>query len=282
MSLRSTVIRMALLIGVMVVCFAGGVLVEKHRKGWLAARVFATADDRLSGPRQEVPFSALQGKRVMVALVLGQSNAANFGEGRRVAGPGVFNFFEGKIYRAEDPMLGADNRKGSVWTRLGDAIVARGLYDAVVFAPVAVGNTAIAQWTTTGALHGQILETIAHVHASGLRLTHVLWHQGETDARMKTPGDTYRRMFLDLLESIRLRGVDAPVYVSVATRCQALEGNPEIRQAQRRLVDPARGVLAGPDTDTLGLCYRYDGCHFTNEGLQRFAELWLAVLARAQ
>ena len=44
------------------------------------------------------------------------------------------------------------------------------------------------------------------------------------------------------------------------------------------MVNPAAGVLAGPDLDTLGFADRYDGCHFSTEGRERAADLRLAAL----
>jgi hypothetical protein len=74
--------------------------------------------------RPEVPIAVLRG-RVMVALAMGQSNAANSGESPIRAGRGVYNFHEGKLYIARDPLLGGSNNGGggSVWTRLGPKLL---------------------------------------------------------------------------------------------------------------------------------------------------------------
>ena len=53
--------------------------------------------------------------------------------------------------------------------------------------------------------------------------------------------------------------------------------DPRIREAQGSVIDPARRVCAGPDTDTLlALEERYDGCHFSKLGQERLAELGCA------
>lgn len=230
--------------------------------------------------RTEVPLSSVRSGRVMVALVFGQSNSANSGETPHISRQGVHNFYKGKLYAAQDPLLGATGRGGSVWTRLGDKLIERKYYDAIVFVPLGVGATAIAHWTPDGDLHPGLLQAIHDVKAHGLTITHLLWHQGEADARLKTSKSAYQAMFLAMLSSIRTRGVSAPIYVSVATRCQEQRPDEQIRQAQQELVNPARGIYAGPDTDTLGFGDRYDGCHFSDEGLERFAQLWLEQLSR--
>jgi hypothetical protein len=229
--------------------------------------------------RVEFPISDLQSKRLMVALAFGQSNAANFGETPRVAGPGVYNFAHGHLYDAVDPLLGATGDGGSVWTRLGDMLIADGLYDAVVFIPIAVENTHIARWTATGDLHPRLLSALDEAHVAGLGITHLLWHQGESDNGLKTTRLQYRTMLLDMIQSIRTHGVAAPIYVSIASRCGQVGLSAEIEQAQQDVVSIDEGIVPGPDTDSLGPAFRLpDGCHFSDEGLQQAAALWLEAL----
>jgi hypothetical protein len=231
-----------------------------------------------SDERIEVPLSMLSSRRVMVALVFGQSNSANFGETPRTAKEGVYSFYRGKLYLAQDPLPGANGDGGSVWTRLGDKIIAGDSYDAVVFVPLGVGGSRIARWKSNGDLHPRIVEAINELNAKQLTITHLLWHQGEQDAYLKTTKEEYKKMFLDMLSSIRKQGVNVPIYVSIATRCRKERGNLEIQQAQAELIDRPMGIYPGPNTDLLGFAYRYDGCHFSDEGLERAAALWLQAL----
>ena len=220
-------------------------------------------------------------QRTMVALVFGQANAANEGESLKLANERVFNVFNGRLFRAEDPLLGSTGQGGSVWTRLGDELIERELYDDVVFVPIAVSRSNMAKWSPGGNLHRKLIERIREAKSMGLTFTHLLWHQGESDTKDKTDKAAYQDAFHAMLDTIRKEGVTAPVYVSVATRCQREGPNPTIQEAQTELVDPLEGVFEGPNTDTLGLEYRFDGCHFTDEGLQRAALLWVEVLTRS-
>ena len=112
----------------------------------------------------------------------------------------------------------------------------------------------------------------------GLSITHLLWHQGETDARLGTSPKDYKRFFSEILESLRKQGVTADIFVSIATRCYENNGADALREAQKQLVNPSLGILAGPDTDTLGPEHRYDDCHFSERGLQAAATLWFEAL----
>jgi hypothetical protein len=222
-----------------------------------------------------------KGLRTMVALVFGESNVANEGESPRVANERVFNVFNGRLFRAEDPLLGATGQGGSIWTRLGDELIERELYDDVVFIPLAEGRTNIAKWGPGGSLHRKLIERIREARSMGLTFTHLLWHQGRSDALSKTTTAAYQEAFHAMLDSIRKEGVTAPVYVSVATRCRKEGPNPTIQEAQTELVNSLEGIFEGPNMDRLGLEYRFDGCYFTDEGLQRAASLWLEVLTRS-
>jgi hypothetical protein len=216
--------------------------------------------------------------RVMIALVFGQSNAGNWGESRRVAGPHVFVFFRGRYERARDPLPGANGNGGSVWTRLGDKLIEAKLYDRVVFVPASIGATDISLWAPGGLLHKDLLRNVDEARKYGLRFTHLLWHQGESDAVLGISAADYEQRFLAMLKAIQSRGVDAPAFVAIATRCGRYPPNEIIRQAQIALVNPSRGIFQGPDTDLLDERYRHDGCHFSDAGLDAHAEMWLRVI----
>ena len=217
----------------------------------------------------------------MVALAFGQSNAANSGDVRGHGGENVYNFYQGKLYEAQDPLLGATRDGGSVWTRLGRKLIDGDAYDAVVFVSIGVSGSEMGMWTPGGSLHPRLLGAIRDLKNQGLTPTHLFWHQGEADNAKNTAKSVYQERFLKMLGSIRQRGVDAPIYISKATRYKSKGPNEQLRQAQAELVDAARGIFAGPDTDALGAAYRYDGTHFGDVGLGAFADLWLEKLGSA-
>jgi hypothetical protein len=47
---------------------------------------------------------------------------------------------------------------------------------------------------------------------SSFKVTHVLWHQGETDAAIGMSEEEYRNHFLSFIASLRIAGITAPVY----------------------------------------------------------------------
>ena len=222
--------------------------------------------------RQSTP-----GERAAVLLILGQSNAANSLNAFSEPAAGVVNFslYDGKCYLARDPLIGASNAGGNFATLLATQMIEQRHYERVVLAPIAVGGTRIQQWAPAGEHNRRITTAIERLRKAKLEPTHVLWHQGEGN-RLDSP-ERYRAAFLAVLSTIRRAGVEAPVFVAQATVCASLRGE-GIRAAQRDLVDPAKGIFAGPDTDQIGEAFRYDGCHFDGEGGKRVADLWLSAL----
>jgi hypothetical protein len=220
--------------------------------------------------------------RPAVILIFGQSNGANSGDAPYVPRHRVFNFnlFDGHCYVARDPLLGTTESRGNFASRMADMLIERGLFDTVVLAPIGVGGSRIEEWTTGGARHRRLQVAIKRATENTLTFTHVLWHQGESNVGVDADADLYISSFLNIHGALRSYGVDAPIYVAQATICNS-PPNETIRSAQRAVVDQGLGIFAGPDTDTIGLSHRYDGCHMAESGLIRHAELWVKALSAA-
>ncbi len=220
------------------------------------------------------------GPDTAVLFAFGQSNSANWGQGKYTSkgNVGNFNYHDGLCYKAQDPLLGADGNEGSVWGRVGDKLIESGHYTQVLIVPFGIGGTALAEWIPGARLHPRVTAAANALLETGIKPTHVVWHQGETEVLINTTTQVYEQQFAQLLNSIRELGIDAPVYPAVATVCKN-KGSEQIRFAQQELAKNLPGVLPGPDTDTLISMYqRPDMCHFTSEGLEDHAQLWVQAL----
>jgi hypothetical protein len=271
---------------------AGGLLGAKQRDGIKAALAGFTAKDATDVVRDDlgrlirhpqktaVPCPA-QDDSTAVLLLIGQSNAANDqGQRHDGASANVINFADGKCYLAASPLLGTEGEFGESWTLLANKLLASKRFEKVVLVPAAVGSTEIARWAEGGDVNRALLRTVESA-MSQYKFTHILWHQGETDFRLNTPEEAYAQSFRSLLNSLRAKGVLAPIYVSVASYEQRyknwVKDNP-ISAAQKAVVNGS-DILAGPDTDALvGAMDRYDGTHFSATGQEKFTDEWLRVL----
>ena len=222
-----------------------------------------------------------QTDKTVVALVFGQSNSANH-DGQRVLqkSPKIINFFNDKCYIASDPLLGATGTAGSVWTLLGTKLLATEKYDNIIFVPAGIGGTKIERWEQGGDLNA-MLGSVVTSDTKKYSPTHLIWHQGESDNNVHTTKEVYKRHFNSMVQTIRNNGVKAPVYVSIASLSCGNNADPDnsVTKAQRELIASGNGILMGPNTDTLiGPEDRYDGCHMSYVGQQKFSDLLMQTV----
>jgi hypothetical protein len=214
-----------------------------------------------------------------VLLALGQSNAANAAGHRFAAKRDVVAFYGGQCYPAAGPLPGASDNLGSVWPLVGDLLIERGAATRVVIVAAAMGGSRVADWASPRLLGGQLEELLGSLRGSGLAPSAVAWMQGESDHR--TAPDAYVRDLRSVFERVwRQFPIRAPVIVAQTTYCAGRD-SPGIRAAQAALV-AAEHVHAGPDTDRLTQAnYRYDDCHFSEQGVRALAPLWADAIASA-
>ena len=219
--------------------------------------------------RSEVPCPA-QTASTLVVVPLGQSNAGSSAQGETAARPNVLNFFDGRCYRAQDPLLGTDGSGASPWIAFANALAQR--HDHVVLAPFTVGGTSITRWT--GDLAEPLVQALRTLQAK-YAVSHVLWQQGESDIAM--PAALYAEHLREVIRASRQAVPSASFYVAIASRCGRTPPENGVRAAQMAVIDPARRVFRGPDTDVID--ERYDRCHFSDAGRLRAADLWARTIA---
>ena len=264
--------------------------------GWLLFATAVTAGIVVTGlvlsPREhriDVPLeytavncSSFDSNSTAIILAFGQSNSANHGSATsRREHPAVGNLRveDASCYIARSPLLGATGVGGSPWPELADKLLNCSTYERVLIVPFGVGGTTIRMWAPGGEHHPRIATVARALEHVGLRATHVLFHQGESDAH--TDPIEYTAAFTSLRIAMILQGLDAPMFVAVASLCGANTRSEPLRAAQQALPDSdvlAGSVFAGPDTDVLGESFRFDGCHFNEQGLTAHADLWFSAL----
>src|SRR5690606_20036310 len=112
-------------------------------------------------------------------------------------------------------LLGSTGDRGSVWTRLGDALIESGGFEQVLIIPIGVGGSSVRDWAGPDGPAARAVRASKALNRFGLRITHVLWHQGEADYGMHK--EVYARLFARMTEYIRSNGIIAPVFVATAT-----------------------------------------------------------------
>ena len=209
-----------------------------------------------------------------VILIFGQSLAGNWVSTPYAPRHDVanFNLHDGQCYRARDPLLGPTGGRGTIWTRLADRLIEGKQYRNVLLVPVAAGGSSVADWTTT--YRHRIDLAVQLLAQAGVSLTFALWQQGESDRATTT--EAYEAAFRQVLAA-----VPAPVFIAVSTLCNDHGPNEAVRRAQRNIATWS-GALAGPDTDQIDtVAERPDGCHLSDLGARRAADLWATAIRNA-
>ena len=228
-------------------------------------------------PRIERPCLPVS-DRTAVIVLLGQSNAANYGNTRYSAREAVDNFdpVSSKCFAAADPLLGTDGAGGNFGTRLGDFLIEAGRYERVIVASFAVEGASLSALNNEHA--ERIDRAIAALHAAKLRPTHLLFQQGEKDAILPTTQQQYVSLLHQFVRRLRAAGLDAPFYLSRTTKCDVYEPTnvAAVRAAQLAAVNDQLSIRRGPDTDLIGNDGRnpHDGCHMNELGTLANAALW--------
>lgn len=231
--------------------------------------------------QKPVNCSAIPNKNRWVILVIGQSNAANHGESMYLPHlSSIYSYYSGQCYLASNPMPGASGAGGSFMPLLGKLLLDRAIADSVLFIPMAIESTSVADWTYNPILSNKIAQAAADLNLRGIAITHLLWQQGEKDAANGMLGKEYEDHFLSFLGRFRKEGISAPVYIAKASYCFG-KHNAEIHNAQVGLPSKAPGLRPGPDADLLDSPeMRIESCHFSAIGLTRLAEMWADALSK--
>jgi hypothetical protein len=222
-----------------------------------------------------------------VILAIGQSNIASSFDAKYTPTYQTLvqnlNIYDGRIYRLEDPVLGASHRfsEGSWLGRLGDKLIDAGYAQRVIVVPIALDGSSIAQWDG-GALASRIIVAVNWCRRLKLPITHHIWMQGEKDNALGTAGATYTAALQAIVQRLRDAGETAPFMLSQTTWSSGTTSS-TIRTAQANAVSGPLNIVLGPDTDTLTAGYRQaDNTHFSvsgSNGVDACAGLWATAIA---
>lgn len=210
-----------------------------------------------------------QNENMGVLVAFGQSNSANHAEYKSSKSEleGVVNYFNGRCYIAESPLLGATGADGEWISLTAKKLIEAGVYEEVIVVSSGIGGTAVERWADGNDLNRMLMDVMQNLKAD-YRVTDMVWHQGESD-RVYTHTEVYETYFLSMLNNIRDIGIRAPIFVSIASICGKEESwtyPNRVSIAQTKLLEN-EGIQLGVNTDeVVPINFRYDGCHFGKTG----------------
>jgi lysophospholipase L1-like esterase len=219
--------------------------------------------------------------RPIVVLAIGQSNAGNHGSQDAMIKTPVISIAEGKCVSTVDPLPGSTGAQGAIWARLPHHFSNLEPNRLLVVSTMGIDATSVDDWTReTSPLPTRLVSQIKSMQALGLAPQFILWQQGEADALAGTTEKTYAAKLTRLAEIIDQAQPNAPIVMARSTVCRSAPGTAVRAAIEFKAASNARFQL-GPDTDTwIGADFRYDGCHFSANGLDLAAQLWAATIAQ--
>ena len=168
-----------------------------------------------------------------------------------------------------------------MWSRLAESIAERSPSGGIILSVLGVDASSVSDWTRDGPLSDRLRDLLDALRRDQVRVSAVLWQQGEADARAGVSAEQYAAALGILIRRLRDGGIVAPVLLGRSTRCRN-SGNNEVRKGVALAAAREVGVFLGPDTDALGDDYRSDGCHFNGAGLDSAADAWRKALVERE
>jgi len=224
----------------------------------------------------------------MVLLAAGQSNASNYGGflNRSAHGAHVVEFYQNRCYVAEDPTIGGDGLGGSPWVDLGNRLIETGSYDDVVIAVAARGGSSIGEWRNGRSLNAHLSDVGFSLLKSELAPTIVAWVQGEAERSTTAyyhDTERYSSALAEVITTSKRFAARSNFIIAIDSFCPLDPGgapSQSIRHAQIAAADSDHGVTVGPDLDSINAPGdRYDICHLSWQGSQKFVAQWVSILA---
>ncbi len=241
--------------------------------------------------RVEVPVGTIN-DRTAVLVFIGQSLSVN-----NVPTPYVpvntaidqINIYDGKLYKAKDPLLGINVSGGAVTDQRGtwmlpmaDKLIADGHFDRVIIVPMAVGNTRADQWASSTAapyLFNNINVVGLRLRDAGLPVTAIMWGLGESDTSAGTSQAVMVSSMNKVIAEFNRVMPGAPFLVAQEAYYYGTT-SATVLAAQGAVVNGTT-VFAGENVELIGPSGRYDNTHLNEAGALQRASLAVAALMAA-
>lgn len=226
-------------------------------------------------------------ERTAVIVFIGQSLSVNSVTTRYVpvnSNIDQMNIWDGKLYKAKDPLLGINGGAlGGTWMLpMADKLITDGHFDRVIIVPMAVGNTRVGQWSDPNLapyLFRRINSVGLRLRDAGLPCTAIMWGQGESDTSAGTSQAAYAAALSKIIAEFNRAIPGAPFLVAQEAYYYG-NTNAGILAAQASVVNGTT-VFAGENVELIGPSGRYDNTHLNAAGALQRASLAVAALMAA-
>jgi lysophospholipase L1-like esterase len=216
------------------------------------------------------------GETTGVIIAIGQSNGlANYGTGAYNPSNGSkidqLNIYDGAIYRAASPMLGAGGVGVNWGIEAADLLITAGWRQRIILASVAISSTPISDWLNTsppGQHYHRLVALKQRLAAKGLT-PNVVWITiGESDGVAGTSELNMTSRLTTHVADIRALWPSVKILLSKTSYYQGTTYS-AVTNAQQSIIDSDALVWLGSTTDTYSGTTTYraaDNIHFKAGG----------------
>ena len=210
-------------------------------------------------------------------VIIGQSNAANYGEKRNNSISNVYVLFNEIISVAKDPILGASGDGGSCWIPVAEQIIKHSNVESILISNMAEGSSTVFDWTGEGRFSRKLHKIFDSLRKVKIEPDFVIWQQGEQDNLLKTSKEKYKSNLEEVAKTIKCYFSNTKIFISLTSFHPNTEPkiNINIRESQLEIISESDYIFKGPDTDAIiSTEDRYDLIHFSAIGSQKLSNKW--------
>lgn len=217
-----------------------------------------------------IPANAETKNKTLTFLIIGQSISSNCNQKKFDPEFGVNQFnIDGNIVKAQDPLIWADCQGGSLWIPFGKKIITDNLATEVNLLPIGARGTKIKDWLPSGRAYPKLQKALDLIINNKIHIDYVLFYQGSSD--IGTKPYLYHSMFLQLHKIVKNRIGFLDWIIATHSRCFG-RTDKDIANIQKSF--NSIHFYTGPDSNSFGDEYRFDGCHLNEQGQLKMAMLW--------
>ena len=298
-----TVIMLSFLIGVLV----GGKLngdslkykIKNHLYESRIANNYFLSQEKNSTYKTAVNSVPCPTGNYLGVVTFGQSHMANFIPRKKLIKQidrktYMYDWTDRKCYPYSEPLVGTNgNDAGNLFSDVLFELRREGFQKDIIVAPLANSGSSVFLWWA-GLKRKRLDFFLETTSKNQLKFDVWLWHQGAADAvpieyvRNKNIAygqkkgeieEFYSSALTSIFNLVKQYNSEAKFGVSIASICHN-NGSESIQKAQKMVINNNKEVFFSTNTDTLDNTYRWNGCHFNEEGARKIAKDYASLLLR--
>ena len=210
-----------------------------------------------------------------------------------------FDWKSGKCYAYSEPLLGTESTGGNSITYAAVGLAKSYPNKKIIIMPFGVGRSSVMDWSYGYLSHFHDL-VISKFNDSNLKPHFTLWHQGESDSKfdlsakrnmlnildysvpssgefmMGLSKENYKKSLKIIVDKTLNAFPDSKFGIALVSRCVGKSPYFPVRQAQQEISIIDKRIFISADSDKIyGDKYRYDKCHFSDDGARKIGTSYL-------